>query len=99
MVLTFNHIILVGEGQETNLSYNSRLGTVKLLLDLELLDEATKVCDGLLEEDDEVVAPWYLLGIVSLGSKFCGDGRSQIIYTFLSKDCIFVFSALVCTQE
>ena len=62
MVLTFNHIILVGEGQETNLSYNSRLGTVKLLLDLELLDEATKVCDGLLEEDDEVVAPWYLLG-------------------------------------
>ena len=24
-------------------------------------------------------APWYLLGIVSLGSKFCGDGRSQII--------------------
>ena len=44
-------------------------------------------------------APWYLLGIVSLGSKFCGDGRSQIIYTFLSKDCIFVFSALVCTQE
>jgi len=51
-----------GEGQETNLSYNSRLGTVKLLLDLELLDEATKVCDGLLEEDDEVVAPWYLLG-------------------------------------
>ena len=51
-----------GEGAETTLSYNSRLETVKLLLDLEMLEEATRVCDGLLEEDDEVVAPWYLLG-------------------------------------
>ena len=51
-----------GEGQETTLSYNSRLATVKLCLDLEMFDEATKVCDGLLEEDDEIVAPWYLLG-------------------------------------
>jgi len=51
-----------GEGEETSLSYNSRLGTVKLLLDLEMFDEATQICDALLEEDDEVVAPWYLLG-------------------------------------
>ena len=54
--------IETGEGEETGLSYNSRLETVKLLLDLEMLDEAVKICDGLLEEDDEVVAPWYLLG-------------------------------------
>ena len=54
--------IETGEGAETGLSYNSRLETVKLLLDLEMLDEAVKICDGLLEEDDEVVAPWYLLG-------------------------------------
>jgi len=51
-----------GEGRETSLNYNSRLGTVKLLLDLEMFDEATQICDALLEEDDEVVAPWYLLG-------------------------------------
>lgn len=57
--------IETGEGQETSLSYNSRLETVKLLLDLEMLDEATKICDGLLEEDDEVVTPWYLLGWIN----------------------------------
>jgi len=51
-----------GEGSETSLSYNSRLGTVKILLDLEMFEEATQICDALLEEDDEVVAPWYLLG-------------------------------------
>lgn len=57
--------IETGEGQETSLSYNSRLETVKLLLDLEMLEEATKICDGLLEEDDEVVSPWYLLGWIN----------------------------------
>eukprot|EP00090_Calanus_glacialis_P022860 TRINITY_DN3519_c0_g1_i1.p1 TRINITY_DN3519_c0_g1~~TRINITY_DN3519_c0_g1_i1.p1 ORF type:complete len:379 (+),score=147.35 TRINITY_DN3519_c0_g1_i1:51-1139(+) len=51
-----------GEGMETSLSYNSRLATVKVLLDLEMFDEATQICDALVEEDDEVVAPWYLLG-------------------------------------
>merc|ERR1719213_1406642 len=51
-----------GEGTETSLSYTSRITTVQLLLDLEMLDEATQVAEGLIEEDDEVVAPWYLLG-------------------------------------
>jgi len=51
-----------GEGEETSLSYNSRTNTVKLLLDLEMFDEATQIAEGLVEEDDEVVAPWYLLG-------------------------------------
>jgi len=51
-----------GEGKQTSLSYDSRLGTVKMLLDLEDLDRATEVLDSLVEEDDEVVAPWYLLG-------------------------------------
>jgi len=54
-----------GEGVETSLSYNSRLGTVKILLDLEMLEEATQICDALLEEDDEVVTPWYLLGWIN----------------------------------
>jgi len=51
-----------GEGVETALSYTSRVATVQLLLDLEMFDEATQICEGLIEEDDEVVAPWYLLG-------------------------------------
>jgi len=51
-----------GEGQQTSLSYNTRLGTVKLLLDLEHFDKAGEILDTLLEEDDEVVAPWYLHG-------------------------------------
>jgi len=49
-------------GQQTRLSYHSRLTTAKLLLDLEVFDRATEVLDSLLEEDDEVVATWYLLG-------------------------------------
>merc|ERR1711890_154831 len=36
----------MGQGKQTTLSYNTRLAAVKLLL----------------EEDDEVVAPWYLHG-------------------------------------
>jgi len=51
-----------GEGKQTSLTYNSRLNTAKLLLDLEDLDRATEVLDSLVEEDDEVVASWYLLG-------------------------------------
>jgi len=51
-----------GEGKQSSLSYDSRLVTVKLLLDLEDLDRATDILENLLEEDDEVVSPWYLLG-------------------------------------
>jgi len=51
-----------GEGKQTTLSYNSRLNTAKILLDLEVFDRATQVLDSLIEEDDEVVAPWYLMG-------------------------------------
>jgi len=51
-----------GQGKQTSLSYDSRLASVKLLLDLEDLDRATEILENLLEEDDEVVAPWYLLG-------------------------------------
>jgi len=51
-----------GEGTQTRLSYHSRLTTAKLLMDLEVFDRATQVLDSLIEEDDEVVSPWYLLG-------------------------------------
>jgi len=51
-----------GEGKETSLSYTFRLSTAKILLDLEIYDVATKLLDSLIEEDDEVVSTWYILG-------------------------------------
>jgi len=51
-----------GEGEQTELSYNTRLAAVKLLLDLEQMDKAAEILDSLLEEDDEVVATWYMHG-------------------------------------
>merc|ERR1719322_1053284 len=44
------------------LLYTTRISCAKLLIELEMLDEATEVLEGLLEEDDEVVETWYLLG-------------------------------------
>merc|ERR1739842_244937 len=51
-----------GEGDQTNLSYDTRLASVKVLLDLERFDTAAEILDSLLEEDNEVVAAWYLHG-------------------------------------
>ncbi|XP_015916720.1 uncharacterized protein [Parasteatoda tepidariorum] len=49
--------------EEDNIpSYDCRIKISQLLIELELYDEATKVLDGLIEEDDEVVQVWYLLG-------------------------------------
>ena len=43
-----------GEGDQTNLSYDTRLASVKVLLDLERFDTAAEILDSLLEEDNEV---------------------------------------------
>ncbi|KAJ8411664.1 hypothetical protein AAFF_G00164720 [Aldrovandia affinis] len=43
-------------------SYESRITTAKLLVEAEEYETATEVLEGLLEEDDEVVQVWYLLG-------------------------------------
>ncbi|XP_027027675.2 probable assembly chaperone of rpl4 [Tachysurus fulvidraco] len=42
--------------------YESRITTSKLLIEVEEFEMATDVLEGLLEEDDEVVQVWYLLG-------------------------------------
>ncbi|KAI5620829.1 putative assembly chaperone of rpl4 [Silurus asotus] len=42
--------------------YESRITTAKLLIEVEEFEMATDVLEGLLEEDDEVVQVWYLLG-------------------------------------
>lgn len=44
------------------LLYTTRIGTSKLLIEMEMWDEATQILEGLLEEDDECVETWYLLG-------------------------------------
>ena len=43
-----------GEGEQTSLSYDTRLASVKVLLDLERFDTAAEILDSLLEEDNEV---------------------------------------------
>lgn len=42
--------------------YESRITTAKLLIEAEEYEMATEVLEDLLEEDDEVVEVWYLLG-------------------------------------
>lgn len=49
--------------------YEQRLAMAKVLLELELCEEATEVLEGLLEEDDSVVDSWYLLGIAQVSLK------------------------------
>ncbi|XP_069815582.1 uncharacterized protein [Dendropsophus ebraccatus] len=44
--------------------YESRITTGKLLIEAEDFELATEVLEGLLEEDDEVIQVWYLLGWV-----------------------------------
>uniref|UniRef100_A0A673K5U3 Probable assembly chaperone of rpl4 n=1 Tax=Sinocyclocheilus rhinocerous TaxID=307959 RepID=A0A673K5U3_9TELE len=51
------------EKNESNIPpYESRITTAKLLIEAEQYEMATEVLEDLLEEDDEVVEVWYLLG-------------------------------------
>jgi len=49
-------------GKETTLTSEFRHSTVKMLLDLEDYDNAIKILDALVEEDETNVNTWYLLG-------------------------------------
>ncbi|CAN7949157.1 unnamed protein product [Ixodes pacificus] len=51
-----------GQDPVCPLSYSCRVNCAKVLIELEMMDEANAVLDGLVEEDDEVVDVWYLLG-------------------------------------
>lgn len=44
--------------------YESRITTAKLLIEAEEYELAAEILEGLLEEDDEVIQVWYLLGWV-----------------------------------
>ena len=44
------------------LIYTTRLSTARMLIELEEWDKAQSVLDGLIEEDEDIVDAWYLLG-------------------------------------
>ncbi|XP_064410838.1 uncharacterized protein SI:DKEY-12J5.1 isoform X4 [Latimeria chalumnae] len=68
--------------------YESRITTAKLLVETEEYELATEVLEGLLEEDDEVVQVWYLLGWVCyLQTEKCDEGEAfkDSARTYLTK--------------
>ena len=50
------------EGRESLPSYESRFNVSRILIEVEDYDRAIAVIDGLLEENDEDINLWYLLG-------------------------------------
>ncbi|KAJ1975743.1 hypothetical protein H4R35_003011 [Dimargaris xerosporica] len=59
-------------------SYDARIATTKLLLELELFDEALHVLSALQKEDDQTVDLWYLYG----WTYYClGEDAKQTIST------------------
>ena len=46
-------------------SYDARIQSAKLLLELDQLAVACEVLERLMDEDDEVVEVWYLLGLAN----------------------------------
>ncbi|XP_029115817.1 probable assembly chaperone of rpl4 [Scleropages formosus] len=68
--------------------YESRITTAKLLVETEQYETAIEVLEGLLEEDDEVVQVWYLLGWVcylQVDKPEEGDASRDSARTYLSK--------------
>lgn len=59
------------------LLYTTRLATSRMLIELEEWEKATQVLDGLVEEDEEIVDAWYLLGWLN---KLRSDTEKDDIY-------------------
>ena len=71
-----------GEGEQTNLSYDTRLASVKVLLDLERFDTAAEILDSLLEEDNEVN---LRLSISTRIYPYCHPGCGSMVSSWLAK--------------
>lgn len=56
---------LVDPSQAITLSYDSRINTARILTEVEEYDKAVTVLEQLVEEDDEVIYIWYMLGWVN----------------------------------
>ncbi|TRY79336.1 hypothetical protein TCAL_06603 [Tigriopus californicus] len=58
-----------------SLLYTTRIGTSKMLIEMEMWEEAIQVLEGLLEEDDSCVETWYLLGWLNKLRAMLPDGE------------------------
>ncbi|CAF0940492.1 unnamed protein product [Brachionus calyciflorus] len=56
---------LVDPSQVISLSYDSRINTARILTEVEEYEKALTVLEQLVEEDDEVIYVWYMLGWVN----------------------------------
>jgi len=56
---------LVDPTQAISLTYDSRINTTRILTEVQEFDKAITVLEQLIEEDDEVVVVWYMLGWVN----------------------------------
>lgn len=57
--------LLIDPTEVVTLSYDSRINTSRILTEVEEFDKSLTVLEQLVEEDDEVVVIWYMLGWVS----------------------------------
>lgn len=57
--------LLTDPTQVVPLTYDSRINTTRILTEVEEYDKALTVLEQLVEEDDEVVVIWYMLGWVN----------------------------------
>lgn len=82
---------LVDPSQAITLSYDSRINTGRILTEVEEYDKAVTVLEQLVEEDDEVIYVWYMLGWVNYlkgeeyytNSKFYLRKAEEVFYIFL----------------
>ena len=56
---------LVDPSQAIALTYDARINTSRILTEVKEFDKALQVLEQLVEEDDEVVVIWYMLGWVN----------------------------------
>ncbi len=56
---------MVDPSQSISLTYDARINTSRILTEVKEYDKAVQVLEQLVEEDDEVVVVWYMLGWVN----------------------------------
>ena len=56
---------LVDPAQAITLTYDARINTSRILTELNEYDKAIVILEQLLDEDDEVVVVWYMIGWVN----------------------------------
>ncbi|XP_071803089.1 uncharacterized protein [Asterias amurensis] len=52
-----------------SMTYQNRIGTAKILMELEMNEIAEEILEGLLQEDDQVIQVWYMLGLMNVEKK------------------------------